>query len=51
MAEHGATHDHGTATGDDFAAHQGTYQSFLGVVKYGVIGLVILLALMATFLV
>ena len=51
MAEHGAAHEHGTATGDDFAAHRSTYESFLGVARYGVIGVVVLLVLIAWFLV
>jgi hypothetical protein len=51
MAEHGSnTVEFGGTTGDDYEAHLGTYQSFVGLTKYGTIFLVILLILMAYFL-
>ena len=34
----------------DYAAHNGTYDGFVAVTKYTVIGLAILLSLMAAFL-
>jgi hypothetical protein len=52
MAEHGGTVEFGdTSGGDDYAAHLGTYEAFIGLTKYGTIALVILLILMAYFLV
>ena len=51
MAEHAATTEISTATGNDLPAHEGTYEGFLALIKRAVIGLVILLALMAFFLV
>ena len=50
MAEHGSTVEFGTATGDDYPAHLGTYRCFVGLTKYGTIALVIVLLLMAFFL-
>jgi hypothetical protein len=49
MADHG-TVEYATAPGNDYPAHEQTYVSFLKVVKWGVISIVILLALMAYFL-
>jgi len=49
MADHG-TVEYATASGNDYPAHEQTYVSFLKVVKWGVISIVILLALMAYFL-
>ncbi|WP_139282630.1 aa3-type cytochrome c oxidase subunit IV [Pseudoxanthobacter soli] len=37
-------------TAMDYAAHEATYSTFLGMVKWSVIGLVILMALMGFFL-
>jgi hypothetical protein len=51
MAEHATATEIGTATGNDLAAHEGTYESFLKLVRRAVIGLVILLILMAIVLV
>ena len=51
MAEHGGTVEFGNATGDDYPAHLGTYQAFVGLTKYGTIALVILLLLMTFFLI
>jgi len=49
MADHG-TVEYATASGNDYPAHEQTYLSFLKVVKWGVISIVILLVLMAYFL-
>lgn len=35
----------------DYAEHERTYKMFVGLTKWGTISLVVLLALMATFLV
>jgi hypothetical protein len=50
MAEHGAV-EYATASGNDYAAHEATYEGFLALVKWGVITVVIVLILMAYFLV
>jgi hypothetical protein len=49
MAEHGAA-DIGSATGNDYAEHDRTYSFFVGLTKWGVIAVVIILILMAFFL-
>jgi hypothetical protein len=49
MAEHG-TVEIDKATGDDYAAHLRTYRFFLGLTKYSVLAIVIILILMAFFL-
>jgi aa3 type cytochrome c oxidase subunit IV len=50
MADHGGAVEIGNTTGDDYAAHLNTYESFVGLAKYGTVALVILLILMAFFL-
>ncbi|HZP20165.1 MAG TPA: aa3-type cytochrome c oxidase subunit IV [Bauldia sp.] len=55
MADHGA-HGHevstaGHFTDEDFAAHRQTYEAFLRLAKWSVIGIVILLILMTYYLV
>ncbi len=50
MAEHGGAVEFGNAGDDDYATHVSTYQSFVGLAKYGTLALVILLILMAFFL-
>ena len=50
MAEHGGTVEFSNPTGDDYPAHLGTYQAFVGMTKYGAIALVVLIVLMAFFL-
>lgn len=48
-----ATHDtleYSTADGNDYAAHEQTYQNFLTLLKWGVIVVVIILIGMAFFL-
>lgn len=49
MADHGAA-EIGTATGTDYADHLRTYDGFIAFTKYGTIGLIILMILMAFFL-
>jgi len=49
MAEHDAA-EIGTADGNDYAEHERTYDFFIGLVKWGTISIVVILALMATFL-
>ena len=50
MADH-AEVEYATADGNDYAEHEATYAMFIALAKWGVIVLVILLALMAYFLV
>jgi hypothetical protein len=40
-----------TADGNDYAAHEATYEGFLKLVKYGTITIALILILMAIFLV
>ena len=49
MADHGEV-EYATATGNDYAAHEQTYHSFITMAKVVVVHLVIILALMAYFL-
>jgi Bacterial aa3 type cytochrome c oxidase subunit IV len=39
-----------TADGNDYAAHEATYEGFLKLVKYGTVAVVIIVALMGIFL-
>ena len=50
MADHGEV-EYATATGNDYAEHEKTYQLFLGLAKYGTASIIVLLILMAYFLV
>jgi hypothetical protein len=50
MADHGEV-EYATATGNDYAEHERTYQFFLGLAKYGTGAIIVLLILMAYFLV
>ncbi len=50
MADH-AEVEYATATGNDYAEHERTYQFFLGLVKWGTAIVVVVLILMAYFLV
>ncbi len=49
MASHGNT-EYGTAQGNDYAEHQGTYNLFVQLVKWGIIVNTIILFLMFWFL-
>ena len=50
MTDHGEmTYD--TADGNDYAAHEASYQSFLKLAKYGTGAAIVALVLMALFLV
>lgn len=49
MAAHG-TPQYSTAPGNDYAEHEAMYGRFIGLVKWGLISILILLALMAHFL-
>ena len=49
MAEHGEI-EYATAAGNDLSTHEATYRTFLGLVKWNVIVIAIILILMATFL-
>jgi hypothetical protein len=49
MADHGEV-EYATATGNDYAEHEGTYQFFLRVVKWSVAVVVIILIGMFIFL-
>jgi hypothetical protein len=50
MAEHSEV-AYTTADGNDYAAHEQTYEGFIMLVKYGTIAVAIILILMAYFLV
>jgi aa3 type cytochrome c oxidase subunit IV len=49
MADHGEI-AYSTADGNDYPAHEATYEGFIKLVKFGTIGVVIIVALMAFFL-
>ena len=49
MAEHSEV-AYTTADGNDYVAHEQTYEGFIMLVKYGTIGVVIIVALMGYFL-
>jgi hypothetical protein len=50
MADHSEV-AYTTADGNDYAAHEQTYEGFIMLVKYGTIAVAIILILMAYFLV
>ena len=50
MADHGEV-AYSTADGNDYKEHEKTYLLFLGLLKWGIITLVVILILMAYFLV
>jgi hypothetical protein len=49
MAEHNEV-AYTTADGNDYPAHEQTYEGFITLVKYGTLTVVVILALMAYFL-
>jgi len=49
MADHGEV-EYATASGNDYAEHEGTYQFFLRAVKWSVSVVVVILIGMAIFL-
>jgi tetrahydromethanopterin S-methyltransferase subunit B len=49
MAEHSEV-AYTTADGNDYPAHEATYEGFIKLVKYGTAAVVIIVALMAIFL-
>jgi hypothetical protein len=49
MADHGKV-EYGVAAGNDLATHEATYKTFLGLVKWNIIVIAIILLLMAYFL-
>ncbi len=49
MAEHGEL-EYATANGNDHAAHERTYRSFIGLVKVSLAVIAVILILMAFFL-
>lgn len=50
MADHSEV-AYTTADGNDYPAHEATYEGFIKLVKFGTAAVVIILALMAIFLV
>lgn len=50
MADHGEV-AYTTADGNDYVAHEQTYEGFIKLVKYGTLTVVVILLLMAYFLV
>jgi hypothetical protein len=49
MAEHGEV-EYATATGNDYAEHEGTYHLFIRLVKWSIAIIVLILIGMAVFL-
>jgi hypothetical protein len=49
MADH-AEVAYSTAEGNDYSAHEQTYEGFIKLVKYGTGSVILILALMAIFL-
>ena len=49
MAEHSEV-AYTTADGNDYVAHEQTYEGFIMLVKYGTISVVVIVALMGYFL-
>lgn len=49
MAEHSAV-TYSTADGNDYAAHEQTYEGFIRLVKFGTAAVALVLILMAIFL-
>ncbi|MBI5264378.1 MAG: aa3-type cytochrome c oxidase subunit IV [Bradyrhizobium sp.] len=49
MAEHSAV-TYSTAEGNDYAAHEQTYEGFIRLVKFGTAAVALILILMAIFL-
>ena len=50
MASHGEV-AYTTADGNDYPAHEATYEGFIKLVKYGTATVIVIVALMAIFLV
>ena len=50
MADHGEL-AYTTADGNDYAAHEATYEGFIKLVKFGTATVVFIVAMMAIFLV
>ncbi len=48
MADHG-TPEYSTASGNDYAEHEATYENFLTLTKWVTIGVVIVLVFLWTF--
>ncbi|MGJ4903225.1 aa3-type cytochrome c oxidase subunit IV [Bradyrhizobium sp. HKCCYLRH2060] len=49
MANHGEI-AYSTADGNDYVAHEATYEGFIKLVKYGTISVALIVILMAIFL-
>jgi hypothetical protein len=49
MADHGEI-AYSTADGNDYAAHEATYLGFIRLVKFGTIGVALIVIMMAIFL-
>ncbi|MCG6204945.1 aa3-type cytochrome c oxidase subunit IV [Rhodopseudomonas sp. HC1] len=49
MAEHREV-AYTTAAGNDYAAHEQTYEGFIKLVKYGTVAVIVIVAMMAIFL-
>lgn len=49
MAEHNEV-AYTTADGNDYQAHEQTYEGFIMLVKYGTVAVIFILAMMAIFL-
>jgi hypothetical protein len=49
MAEHG-TVEYAEADGNDYSAHERTYESFLALLKWSILAIIVVLILMGIFL-
>jgi Bacterial aa3 type cytochrome c oxidase subunit IV len=49
MADHGQT-AYSTADGNDYAAHEATYQGFIKLIKFGSLAVALIVIMMAIFL-
>jgi hypothetical protein len=49
MAEHHEP-EYSTATGNDYAQHEGMYEAFLAITKWSIIAIVIVLVFLWTFI-
>ena len=49
MADHGEI-AYSTADGNDYVAHEATYHGFIRLVKFGTIGVALIVIMMAIFL-
>jgi hypothetical protein len=49
MAAHHGEHEYSTAAGNDYAQHEGMYESFLTLTKWTIISVILVLAFLFIF--